>query len=81
MTKTERLALIRERAKAGPRLSDAAASILESLKAEDEDLGGPATFGETIAPDAIDVPAPVTVEDESEVETKIISPLMRNALD
>lgn len=77
-----RLNLIRERAKARLPLSEKAASILEELKAEDPDIGGQAPIGEILPPDDVTLEnAPLVTDDESEVNTKLISPLMREAVD
>lgn len=79
MTKSERLDYIRKRAMSPLPMTTEAASTLETLKQEDPDLGGPASHGETIpAPRRIHVDR-VSVEDESEIETDVISPAMRAA--
>lgn len=81
MNKNERLEFLRTRAKARVPLSEKAASILEELKTEDADLGGQAP-GEILPPDDVrQENAPLATDDESEVNTSLISPLMREAVD
>lgn len=82
MNKNERLEFLRTRAKARVPLSEKAASILEELKAEDSDLGGQAPAVDILPPDDVTKEnAPLETDDESEVNTDLISPLMRKAVE
>jgi hypothetical protein len=81
MDKNSRLQLIRNRAKQNIPLSPVAAQALEELRKEDSDLGGLAAFGEVLAPDSTRIDSVPVTEDESEYETKLISPLMRASCD
>lgn len=82
MTKIDRLSYIRNRVQAKPALSVDAANLLEELQKEDESLGGPASFGEVLAPDNVrEEPTEAVTEDESEYNTSLVSPLMLAATD
>lgn len=75
---SDRLALIKSISKGKPSLSPAAAEILESIKQEDSDIGGKASFGEVIPADSVEVAPSVEIEDEENDETAELSPFMRS---
>lgn len=80
MTKDERLNHLRARAKARPALSENAAATLEQLRKDDPDLGGE-TFGEVLPPEKIKRDRPPRTEDESELNTEVVSPAMLAAME
>ncbi len=77
MNKSQRLEYMRSRLASRIPLSERAAEVMEELQAEDSDLGV-ATFGECLAPDDVRKEnGPLETEDESEYNTRLISPSMR----
>lgn len=78
MDKTERLNLIRNAALRRPRLTGKGAEFLEELHKEEPDLPGVDVAG-VLPPERIEREDTVTIEDESELNTETISPLMRLA--
>lgn len=80
MDKTNRLQLLKARASIRLTLSEAAAETLESIKRDDPDLGGE-DVGVIFEPDDVRKDDSARVEDESEVNTELISPLMRDAVE
>jgi hypothetical protein len=87
MTKTIRLALIKERLKSKPKLSPDAFRFIESIKNEDEDLGESNAFGECLEANVDDIAIfnknekGLDNEDESIENLTLISPLMYRAGD
>lgn len=78
MNTTERLALIKARAKVKPALSVEASKTLEEIMKEDETLGVSNAYGECIAADDVEKEEKGEEgEDESELNTSLISPGMR----
>jgi hypothetical protein len=76
MNKESRLALIRSAFKRKPALTEQASAIIEELQKEDADLGGVASYGECLAADNVKV-SRIESDDESEANTEIVSPFMR----
>ncbi len=76
MNKADRLNLIRQAAKRRPALTESTSALIEELRNEDPDLGGVA-YGETLAADSVRVRTVEEVEDESEENTELVSPFMR----
>lgn len=80
MDKNNRLQLLRARANIRLPLSESAAETLESIKRDDPDLGGE-DVGVIFEADDVRKDDSARVEDESEVNTELISPLMREAVE
>ena len=75
-----RLQMIRNAAKGRPALSEKGSALLEELRKEDPDLGAGEVFGEVLAPENVKREAPPRTDDEeNEINTEEISPLMRAA--
>jgi len=79
MDKTARLQLIRNTVHRRPRLTDKGAEIIEEIRKDEPDLPGIDTAG-VLPPDDIASAPSFEVEDESELDTETISPLMREAV-
>lgn len=85
MNKIDRLAFIKERAKAKPKLTEAAAKFIEILKNEDTDLGENNAFGECLIANVDDIEefnpnhSGLDAHDEQERNVVLISPLMYKA--
>jgi len=77
MNKADRLNLIRSAFKRKPALTEQASAIIEELQKEDADLGGVASYGECLAADNVKVSRVESDDDESEANTEIVSPFMR----
>jgi hypothetical protein len=80
LTHSERLNLIRARAKQKLPLLPQAAAQLDEIKTADPDLGEPQAFGQTLAPDNVRKAKPERTQDEENEHTEEISPAMRAAL-
>lgn len=81
MNLTDRLSYLRKRVQQPLPLSLEAASLLETLKAEDPDLGEAKAFGETLAPERVSRVVKHETHDEENELTDLISPAMRKALE
>ncbi len=78
MTKLDRLQYLKTRGKSVVPLSESAAERLELLKKEDSDLGGVCAAYADLAPDSVKLELDNSeAEDESELNTALISPFMR----
>ncbi len=77
MNKIERLEYLRKRVASPMPISTEAAQILETLRAEDSELGGLAPCGEVLPPDSVIAPEVVETEDENDFNIAVISPFMR----
>jgi hypothetical protein len=71
-----------ERAKTRLKLSETAAASLDEIKKADPDIGEADAFGEVLPPDNVKEKRPERTQDEeNDINTEEISPLMRAAID
>lgn len=80
MDKTERLEYIRKLARGRPKLTAKAAEFLTALREEEPDTPVKDVAG-ALPPEEVEYKRRVENEDESELNTETISPLMREAVD